>query len=100
MSFNTIPPFPVSPASPCPSEKRNLQGFDFEAEGSHISKSKGDLKIDSDPIKIVNDKVRLIAMLDKDTAIRDTLQITLDYIANYQMQAPIQRRWPFPGSNR
>jgi hypothetical protein len=64
--------------------KKNLKGFDFEAEGSHISKSKGDLKIDSDPIKIVNDKVRLIAMLDKDTAIRDTLQITLDYIANYQ----------------
>jgi hypothetical protein len=64
--------------------KKNLKGFGFQAEGSHISKSKGDLKIDSDPIKIVNDKVRLIAMLDKDTAIRDTLQITLDYIANYQ----------------
>jgi hypothetical protein len=64
--------------------KKNLKAFDFDAEGSHISKSKGDLKIDSDPIKIVNDKVRLIAMLDKDTAIRDTLQITLDYVSNYQ----------------
>jgi hypothetical protein len=64
--------------------KKNLKAFDFESEGGHISKSKGDLKIDSDPIKIVDDKVRLIAMLAKDSAIRDTLQITLDYIANYQ----------------
>ncbi len=64
---------------------KNLQDFVLAADsGSHISKSKGDLKIDNDPVKIINDKVRLIAILAKDPAIKDTLQIVLDYVANYQ----------------
>ncbi len=63
---------------------KNLQDFVFAPEGSHISKSKGDLKIDNDPVKIINDKVQLIAVLRKHTAIADTLQIVLDYVASYQ----------------
>jgi hypothetical protein len=64
--------------------KKNLKGFLFNFDGSHLSKSKSDLKIDGDPEKITNDQVRLIAMLAKDSVIKDTLQIMLDYVAGYQ----------------
>jgi len=64
--------------------KKNLKGFLFNFDGSHLSKSKSDLKIDGDPEKISNDQVRLIAMLAKDSVIKDTLQIMLDYVASYQ----------------
>jgi hypothetical protein len=64
--------------------KKNLKDFVFAFEGGHLSKTKGDLKIDTDPVNITGDKVRLVAMLAKDSAIRDTLQIMLDYKANYQ----------------
>jgi len=64
--------------------RKNLKGFVFQFDGSHLSKSKSDLKIDGDPEKIKGDKVQLVAMLAKDSAIRDTLRIMLDYIANYQ----------------
>ncbi len=63
---------------------KNLQDFVFAPSGGHISKSKGDLKIDNDPLKISNDKVGLIVALGKKPAIADTLQIILDYVANYQ----------------
>jgi hypothetical protein len=56
----------------------------FGFENVHISKSKGDLKIDNDPAKIVNDKVKLTATLAKFPALTDTLQIILDYVAKYQ----------------
>jgi hypothetical protein len=64
--------------------KKNPKGFVFSFEGAHLSKSKGDLTIDDDPDKIQSDRAGLIAMLATDTAIRDTLYITLDYIAAYQ----------------
>jgi hypothetical protein len=64
--------------------KKNLKGFVFQFDGSHLSKSKSDVKIDGDPEKIKDDKVQLVAMLAKDSLIRDTLRIMLDYIANYQ----------------
>lgn len=64
--------------------KKNLKAFTFQGDGIHISSSKGDLKIDNDPTKITNDKVQLIAALKKEPAIKDTLQLTLNYIANYQ----------------
>jgi hypothetical protein len=62
----------------------NLQDFVLAPDGAHISKSKGDLKIDNNPLKITEDKVKLIASLAKHPAITDTLQIVLDYVANYQ----------------
>lgn len=64
--------------------KKNKNDFIFGFENVHISKSKGDLKIDNDPAKIVNDKVRLTASLAKFPALTDTLQIILDYVAKYQ----------------
>ncbi len=64
--------------------KKNLKNFGFVIEGGHLSKSKGDLKIDPDPTNIKEDKIRLVAMLAKRSAIRDTLQIMLDYKAGYQ----------------
>jgi len=63
--------------------KKNLKDFVFQYNGVHISKSKSDLKIDKDPTKIVNDKIQLTALLAKNTAITDTLNFLLDYIANY-----------------
>lgn len=63
---------------------KNLLDFTFKMEGGHISKSKGDLKIENDPVKITNDKVSLVAILAKHPAITDTLRIMLDYIAKYQ----------------
>lgn len=66
------------------SAKKKLKGFVFSFDGAHPSKSKGDLTIDADPDKIHNDRAGLIAMLAADTAIRDSLYITLDYIAAYQ----------------
>ncbi len=63
---------------------KNLQDFIMNFNGGHISRSKGDLKIDNEPIKITNDKVRLIASLAKAPAIMDTLQIVMDYIYNYK----------------
>ena len=64
--------------------KKNAQNFVFEYDGGHLSKKKGDLKIDNDLKKISNDQVRLIATLAKNPAIKDTLKIMLDYVANYQ----------------
>jgi hypothetical protein len=66
------------------SKKKSLTGFDLRFDGTRISKSKGDLTIEADPEKIRNDQVGLVAMLKKDTAIRDTLRIVLDYVAAYQ----------------
>lgn len=67
-----------------PAKKKNRNNFSFTFEGGHLSKSKGDLKIDTDPTRIVNDRVRLIARLARDTTISDTLQFLLDYTAQYQ----------------
>ena len=67
-----------------PSKKKKLTGFIFAFDGTHLSKSKGDLMIEVDPEKISQDQVGLTAMLAKDSAIRDSLRITLDYIAAYQ----------------
>lgn len=64
--------------------KKKDEDFRFEFEGSKISASKGDLKIDNDPAKIKGDKVRLIAILANQPSIRDTLPVTLDYVAAYQ----------------
>jgi len=64
--------------------KKNLKDFTFQFNGVHISKSKDDLKIDNDPTKIKNDKIQLIASFAKNTAITDTLNVLLDYVANYQ----------------
>jgi hypothetical protein len=64
--------------------KKNLKDFVFLFNGAHISKSKGDLKIDKDPAKIKNNKIQLITLLAKNTAITDTLNVLLDYVANYQ----------------
>jgi hypothetical protein len=55
-----------------------LLGFD----GAHLSKSKGDLKID-DASRVHNDRIRLFARLAKDSAIGDTLSLLLDYTAQY-----------------
>ena len=67
-----------------PTKKKNSNDFNLAFEGGHISKSKGDLKIDTDPTHFVNHRVRLIARLARDTAITDTLQFLLDYTAQYQ----------------
>jgi len=64
--------------------KKNLKDFAFLFNGVHISKSKDDLEIDKDPTKIKNDKIQLIALFAKNTAITDTLNVLLDYVANYQ----------------
>jgi hypothetical protein len=64
--------------------KQKLNGFTFRFDGVHRSKSKADLTIEADPDKIQNDRVGLTAMLASDTAIRDSLFITLNYIAAYQ----------------
>ncbi|RAJ32130.1 hypothetical protein [Pedobacter cryoconitis] len=64
--------------------KKNLKDFVFLFNGVHISKSKGDLKIDNDPTKIKNNKIQLITLLARNTAITDTLNVLLDYVANYQ----------------
>ncbi|WP_348620476.1 hypothetical protein [Pedobacter lusitanus] len=64
--------------------KKNLKDFIFMFNGVHISKSKGDLKIDNDPTQIKNGKIQLITLLAKNTAITDTLNVLLDYVANYQ----------------
>ena len=64
--------------------KKNLKDFIFLFDGVHISKSKDDLKIDKDPTKIKNDKIQLIAFFAKNTALTDTLNVLLDYVANYQ----------------
>jgi hypothetical protein len=66
------------------SKKEKLDGFVLRFDGAHLSKSKGDLGIEADPEKIRNDRAGLIALLGKDTAIRDSLYIQLDYIAAYQ----------------
>ncbi|HTR29227.1 MAG TPA: hypothetical protein VMH27_08150 [Puia sp.] len=66
------------------SKKKTLNGFIFAWNGTHLSRSKGDLTIEVDPEKIDNDEVGLTAILAKDTAIRDSLKIRLDYIAAYQ----------------
>jgi hypothetical protein len=66
------------------SKKKKLTGFVFAFNGAHLSKSKGDLTIEADPEKISKDQVGLTAMLAKDSAIRDTLRIMLDYVAAYQ----------------
>ena len=66
------------------SKKKQLKDFVFGFDGTHLSKSKGDLTIEVDPEKIRNDQVRLTAALSKDSAIRDTLKIMLDYVAAYQ----------------
>src|ERR1700744_1531310 len=63
--------------------KKNLKDFVFAFNGVHISKSKDDLKIDDDPVKINNDKIQMIASLAKNTAITDTLNVLLNYVANY-----------------
>jgi hypothetical protein len=66
------------------SKKKQLTGFALAFDGTHLSKSKGDLTIEVDPEKISNDQVGLTAMLTRDSAIRDTLRIRLDYVAAYQ----------------
>lgn len=71
---------------------QNLQDFVLAPNGSHISKSKGDLKIENNPLKISNDKAVLVAELAKQPAIRDTLQIVLDYAAPYKFNATSFRR--------
>ncbi|HET6255767.1 MAG TPA: hypothetical protein VFE32_16950 [Puia sp.] len=65
-------------------KKKKLTGFVFAFDGTHLAKSKGDLTIEADPDKISHDQVGLTAMLAKDSVIRDTLRIQLDYIAAYQ----------------
>lgn len=62
---------------------KNLNNFILVPDGGHISNSKGDFKINNDPYKIINDKVKLIVRLSKCPAITDTLQVMLDYIAHY-----------------
>ena len=66
------------------SKKKSSQRFVFAFDGGSLSKSKGDLKIDPDPTKITGDRVQLVAMLAKDTAIRDTIKLMLDYTAQYK----------------
>lgn len=60
--------------------RRFLLGFD----GAHLSKSKGDLKIDNDVSRISGDRIRVFARLAKNSAIGDTLSLLLDYTAQYK----------------
>src|SRR5262249_17475180 len=52
--------------------------------GGHLSKKKGDWKIDPDPTHIRNDEVKLSARLAKAPAIGDTLGLLLNYTARFQ----------------
>lgn len=67
-----------------PAKKKTAQAFALQFEGGHLSKSKGDWKIDTDPTLIKNDRITLLAQLSKQPAIGDSLQLLLDYKANYR----------------
>jgi len=67
-----------------PVKKKNKNDFQLGFDGGHLSKKKGDWKIDTDPTKIHNDKVELYAALAKAPAIRDTIGWMLDYKAAFQ----------------
>jgi hypothetical protein len=69
-----------------PAKKKNSRRFLLGFDGAHLSRSKGDLKIDEDPGRITNDRIRLFARLAKDSAIGDTLSLLLDYTAQYKCQ--------------
>jgi len=66
------------------SSENIFKDFVLIPDGGYISESKGDLKIYNDPFKIINNKVKLIAVLAKNRAISDTLQIMLNYIDHYE----------------
>lgn len=66
------------------SKKDKLNGFALAFNGAYLSRSKGDMTIEIDPEKIANDQVGLTATLLKDSAIRDSMKIMMDYIAAYQ----------------
>ncbi|MBS1665360.1 MAG: hypothetical protein JST68_30230 [Bacteroidetes bacterium] len=67
-----------------PIKKKNQDDYLLEFDGGHLSKSKGDLKIDPDPTHIQNDAIWLLAHLAKNPAIGDTLRLLLDYKAAYR----------------
>ena len=69
-----------------PTRKKNSSRFLLAFDGAHLSRSKGDLTIDKDPTHITNDRIRLFARLAKDSAIGDTLELLLDYTAQYKCQ--------------
>lgn len=59
------------------------KSFQFQFDGGRLSKSKGDLKIESDPSVIKNDRIGIEARLAKFPAIADSLQLLLDYKASF-----------------
>lgn len=64
--------------------KKHFSDYVFGYQGVHISKSKGDLKINDDPTGFIRDQVALSAGLAKAPLLTDTLHITLDYVAAYK----------------
>lgn len=67
-----------------PVKKKNRNNFLLGFGGGHLSRSKGDWKINPHPTQINNDEVKLFARLGKDSAIGDTLRLLLDYKAFFQ----------------
>jgi len=67
-----------------PVKKKNAGDFILGFDGGHLSRKKGDWKVDPDPTHIRNDEVKLFAGLTKAPAIRDTLGLLLDYKARFQ----------------
>jgi hypothetical protein len=67
-----------------PAKKKVGGAFLLQFQGSHLSKSKGDWKIDDDPTLVKNDRITLTAQLSKQPAIRDSLQLLLDYKAKFK----------------
>src|SRR6202000_2449671 len=67
-----------------PVKKKNKNDFLLGFDGGHLSKKKGDWKLDPDPTKIHGDKVQLYAALAKAPAIRDTMGWMLDYKSRFQ----------------
>jgi hypothetical protein len=67
-----------------PVKKKTQSAFQLQFEGGHLSKSKGDWKIDNDPTHIKDDRVAVTVRLSKYPAIADSLQLLLDYKAKLQ----------------
>jgi hypothetical protein len=67
-----------------PAKKNAGKAFALQFDGGHLSKSKGDWKIDNDPTRIRNDRITITARLSKQPAITDSLQLLLNYNAKYQ----------------
>ena len=63
-----------------------VKGFSIVPEGGSLSQS--EFIIDNNPFNISNHTVKLIAILAKYPAIKDTFQMVLDYIEHYTFDKP------------